>query len=65
MTSRSEHPVDTEPKTTDPVIPKATSLLINTGNIVSADRLKKRSTTTSQDEVGHKKISIYNLNFFR
>ena len=51
MTSRSEHLGETEPKTIDPVIPKATSLLINTGNILSADRLKKRTNSNPQDEV--------------
>ncbi|RMZ94699.1 glutamate--cysteine ligase regulatory subunit-like, partial [Brachionus plicatilis] len=51
MTSRSEQTVDTGSRTVDPVIPKATSLLINSGNIVSADRLKKRSNTSPQDEL--------------
>jgi hypothetical protein len=38
-------------KKTMPVIPKATHFFINSGNIVSSDRIKKRTNLNPQDEV--------------
>ena len=40
----SESPVE-------PVLAKATSLLLNSGNVVSSDRLKKKTNLNPQDEV--------------
>lgn len=37
---------------TEPVWPKATSLILNSGNVVSSDRLKKKTNLNPQDEVG-------------
>lgn len=34
-----------------PLFPKATSLLFNSGNVVSSDRLKKRTNLNPQEEV--------------
>ena len=34
-----------------PVLPKATSLLFNSGNVVSSDRLKKRANLNPQEEL--------------
>lgn len=35
----------------EPYLPKATSLLFNSGNVVSSDRLKKRTNLNPQDEL--------------
>ena len=40
-----------EPKQLVPIFPKASSILLNSGNIVVSGRLKKRTTQNPQDEV--------------
>lgn len=35
----------------EPVLAKATSLLFNSGNVVSSDRLKKKTNLNPQEEV--------------
>ena len=34
-----------------PIFPKATKLLLNSGNVVSSDRLKKRTNLNPEEEV--------------
>lgn len=36
-----------------PIFPKATRLLFNSGNVVSSDRLKKRTNLNPEEEVNH------------
>ncbi|CAF0754089.1 unnamed protein product [Brachionus calyciflorus] len=65
MTSRTDatsvdnHPIENDLKKIDPILPKATSLLINSGNVVSGDRLKKRTNINPQDEL----IEVINTTF--
>jgi hypothetical protein len=40
-----------------PVFPKASNLIFNSGNIVSSNRLKKKSNISSDDEVN---LSLFN-----
>ena len=53
----------------EPVFPKASHLLFNSGNVVSSDRLKKRSNLNSQEEVSNffqmtSFIYYFNIIFF-
>lgn len=43
--------VNSDPNRMEPLMPKATSLLFNSGNVVSSDRLKKRTNINPQEEV--------------
>ena len=36
-----------------PVFPKANSLLLNSGNVVSSNRLKKKTNQSPEEEVGY------------
>jgi hypothetical protein len=38
-------------KQTKPIIPKATHFFMNSGNVVSSDRIKKRTNLNPQEEV--------------
>ncbi len=46
----------------EPVFPRASHLLFNSGNVVSSDRLKKRSNLNSQEEVSY--FLKYSVFFF-
>ncbi len=45
-----------------PVFPKASNLIFNSGNIVSSNRLKKKSNISSDDEVNS---SLFNMTPFK
>ncbi len=41
-----------------PIFPKASHLIFNSGNVVSSDRLKKRTNLNSQEEVFQIKLNL-------
>ena len=47
-----------------PVFPKASRLLLNSGNVVSSDRLKKRTNLNPEEEVTPHILFISHLDFF-
>lgn len=50
LNGSSSMPVDDSSKYL-PIFPKATRLLLNSGNVVSSDRLKKRTNLNPEEEV--------------